>query len=167
LGGVLQKRHVNIILGILAFFVVCAVLLVAGGAWFAMSILDHEDADEQTARAAFSAARERFPGATPIFELRPEGPALTRPVPATGRANLHTMHILNWDPAEESLIRADLPFSLLRMKEGPIDLADAARNGYGGWHGVSIRVSDIERFGPALLMDEELEGGHRVLIWTE
>jgi hypothetical protein len=163
----MQKRHVNIILGVLAFFVVCAVLLVAGGAWFLMSVMDHQEADEQQASAAFTAARARFPGAMPVFELGPDGPALTRPVPETPRVVLHTMHVLNWSPEDQTLTRADLPFSLLRLKEGPIDIAAQGRPGFSVRRGGSIQVSDIERFGPALLMDLREGDGHRILIWTD
>jgi hypothetical protein len=162
----MQKKHVNILLGVLAVFVVCAVVLVAAGAWFAMSVLHHEDADEQAASEAFAKERQHFAGATPVFELRAGGAALTRPVPTTGSGRLTTMHVLNWDPDEESLMRADLPFALLRMKEGPIDIANAASEGQRR-KPVPIRVSDIERFGPALLIDQELEDGQRILIWTD
>ena len=162
----MQKKHVNILLGVIAVIVVCAAVLVAGGAWFALSVFHHEDADPQTATAAFASARERFPGMTPVFELRAGGAAMTRPVPAGAPVRLATMHILNWDPAEESLNRVDLPFSLLRLKEGPIDIVTSAGEGSPRQR-MSIRVSDIERFGPALLMDQELEDGHRVLVWTE
>ena len=160
----MQKRHVNIILGVLAVFVVCAVVLVAGGLWFAMSVFHPQDADEQAATAAFNTVRSQFANAEPIFAMRAGGPVLTRPLPASPRQDLHTLHILNWDPDDESLMRTDLPFALLRLKEGPIEVVDSEA---GEPRGLSLSVGDIERFGPALLMDEELEDKHRLLIWTE
>jgi len=162
----MQKRHVNIILGVLAFFVICAVLLVAGGAWVALSILDHEQADEVRASSAFAAVRAQFAGTKPVFELGPNGPVLTRAVPAVPRVRLQTMHVLNWSAEDESLTRAEIPFSLLRLKEGPIEIAAQGRPGFSVRRGGSIQVSDIERFGPALLMDHQ-EDGHRILIWTD
>ena len=160
----MQKRHANIILGVVAVVVVGALVLVAGGAWFAMSVFHPQEADEQAATAAFNTERSQFSNAPPIFALRAGGPVLTRPLPASTRQDLRTLHILNWDPDEESLMRTDLPFALIRLKEGPIEVVDSVA---GEPQGLSLRVSDIERFGPALLMDEELEDGHRLLIWTE
>lgn len=162
----MQKRHVNIILGVVAFVVVISVVLVAGGAWFVMSVMHREDADEQAAIVAFDAARAKFPGAKPLFELRATGPALTRDMPVSGSGTLHTLHILNWDADEQSLMRADLPFALLRLKEGPIDLANEFAESASPGR-VSIRVSEIEQLGPALLLDDKDEAGHRVLIWTD
>lgn len=162
----MQKRHVNIILGVVAVVVVVCVVLVAGAAWFAMSVMHREDADEKTALVAFDAARAKFPDAKPLFELRSSGPALTRDVPASGRGNLHTLHILNWDADEQALLRADVPFALLRLKEGPIDLANEFGEGYSTQR-VSVRISEIERFGPALLIDNQDEGGDRLLLWTD
>lgn len=162
----MQKRHVNIILGVVAVVVVVCVLLVAGAAWFAMSVMHREDADEQAAISAFDTARAKFQGAKPLFERRAGGPALTRAVPASGADKLHTLHILTWDADEQSLIRAEVPFALLRMKEGPIDIA----NGFAedsSRRRVSIRISEIERFGPALLLDDQDEGGDRLLLWTD
>jgi hypothetical protein len=160
----MQKRHVNIILGILAVFVVCAVVLVAGGAWFAMKVFHYEEADQQAATAAFNAVRSRYGNPTPIFAVRGGNAVLTREIPHSARGELQTLHVLNWNPDDESLFRTDLPFSLLRLKEGPIEVVDSEA---GEPRGLSLRVSDIERFGPALLMDQELEDGHRLLIWTD
>jgi hypothetical protein len=160
----MQKRHANIILGIVAVVVVCTVVLVAGGAWFAMSVFHPQEADEQAATAAFSTVRSQFGSTPPVFALRAGNPVLTRPLPASTRNDLRTLHILNWDPDQESLMRTDLPFALIRLKDGPIEVVDSEA---GEPQGLSLRVSDIERFGPALLMDEELEDGHRLLIWTE
>jgi hypothetical protein len=163
----MQKRHVNIILGLVGIVVVICVLLVAGAAWFAVSVIDLEVADEQAAGVALDAVRAKFDGAKPLFELRSGRPSLTRAVPASGVGNLHTLHILNWDANDNSLIRAELPFALLRLKEGPINLADTIAGGHASQRAVSIRISEIERFGPALLIDDTDEAGDRILVWTE
>jgi hypothetical protein len=162
----MQKRHVNIILGIVGVVVVVCVLLVAGAAWFAISVVDVEVADPQAAVVAIDVVRAKFDGAKPLFELRSGRPTLTRAVPAAGSGSLHTLHVLNWDADDHSLIRADVPFALLRLKEGPIDLASGIAGAYQAQR-ISIRVSEIERFGPALLVDDTDEAGDRILVWTE
>ena len=162
----MQKRHVNIILGVVAGVVVICVVLVAGAAWFAMSAIHREDADEKTALGVFDGARAKFPGAKPLFEVRSDGPALTRTLPASNGGSLHSLHILSWNADEQALLRADVPFALLRLKEGPIDLADGFAEGRSSRR-MSIRVSEIERFGPALLLDHQDESGDRLLLWTD
>jgi len=167
----MNKRRTNIILGILGAIVVVIVLLVAGGAWLITSVLHRQEADEVSAKATFAAARAHFKGAKPLFELGPDGPVLTRPVPATVWATtLHTMHVLIWESDEQRLTRADVPLALLRLTDSPIDFFRFTE----GRHGrsprqrvASIRLSELERFGPALLADTEVEPGHPVLVWTD
>jgi hypothetical protein len=80
------------------------------------------------------------------------------------------MHVLHWQPDERSLTQLDLPFALLRLKDGPLDIIrfiNVASGSYPMQSVVSIRISEIEQFGPTLLIDQQLEDDHRVLVWTE
>jgi hypothetical protein len=163
----MQRKHVNILLAVAGTIVVICVVLVAAGVWFASSMFHEQDADEQTAAAAMEAVRTRFTGATPVFELRPGGPVLTRPVPASAPPGmLRTMHALMWDPRDQSLARYELPFALLRLKEGPIELGSAMGGAFPMEKG-TVRVRDIEQFGPSLLFDQDTPDGGHALIWTE
>lgn len=166
----MTKRQVNIILGVLGAVVVVVVVMLAGVAWFATSAFHRQDADEAAASAAFDAARTRFKGATPVIELREGAPVLTRVVPASSDGSLRTMHVLHWSAQEGMLTTLDLPFALLRFRDSPVDIVrfvNVAGNSEPIRQRVTLRISDIERFGPALLLDQELEDGHRVLVWTE
>ena len=166
----MAKRRRNIILGILAAIIFVVVILVAGGAWLIMSVLHRQDADQAQADATFEATRGQFKGAMPVFELRPDGVRLTRPIPATSSGIvLHTMHFLVWDPDQERLTQADVPLALLRWKDSPIDVLQFSpgSRGRSSRRAMSIRLSELERYGPALLVDQELEEGRPILIWTE
>jgi hypothetical protein len=167
----MNKRRTNIILGILGGIVLVIVVLVAGSAWLITSVLHRQDADEISAKAAFEAARARFKGATPVFELGPNGPVLARPVPAAAPATtLHTMHVLIWEPDEQRLTRADVPLALLRLTDSKIDFFQftEAPKGLSRRQQVGrIRLSELERFGPALLADNEVEPGRPILVWTD
>lgn len=37
-------------------------------------------------------------------------------------AKLHTLHFMAWNRENGRLTRADIPFALVRLKEGPVDL---------------------------------------------
>lgn len=167
----MTKRQVNIILGVLAAVVLVVIVMLAGVAWFATSAFHRQDADEAAASVAFEGARARFKGETPVLEVRQGAPVLTRVVPVSpAAATLHTMHVMHWSAGERTLTTLNLPFALLRFRDSPIDIVRFVNVAGGSepvQQKVTLRISDIERFGPALLLDQELEDGHRVLVWTE
>ena len=56
------------------------------------------------------------------------------------------------------------------MRNGPIDVmyeGDPNPSGLRMKTSTSIRVADIERFGPALLVDGDMPDGGHVVIWSE
>lgn len=167
----MTKRQVNILLGILGAIVLVVIVMLAGAAWFATTAFHRQGADEAAASVAFEGARARFKGETPVLEVREGAPVLTRVVPGSSAgARLHTMHVMHWSASEGALTTLNLPFALLRLRDSPIDIvrfANVAGNGEPIQQKVTLRISDIERFGPALLLDQEFEDGHRLLVWTE
>jgi hypothetical protein len=50
------------------------------------------------------------------------------------------------------------PIGILRFVDNPTEPRQKA---------VSLRMSDLDRFGPSLLVDQRSEDGHRVLVWTD
>lgn len=169
--SIVKKRTANILLAVFGTVVVCVLLLVAGGVWLAMSVFHRQNTNEATATATLDAARARFNGAAPVFEVHAGGPALTRPIPTTDPvAHLRTMHFILWDSDRQTLTQADVPLALLRFRDSPIDVmqfANGSGRGYPSDNVVSIRLSELERFGSALLLDQEMEDGHRLVVWTE
>ena len=79
------------------------------------------------------------------------------------------MHFILWDSDEQTLTQADVPLGLLRLHDSPIDVFRLATSGRGDSRQrmMSVRLSELDRFGPALLVDHDLEDGNRVLVWTE
>jgi hypothetical protein len=62
--------------------------------------------------------------------------------------------------------RVDLPFSLLRMRDGLFRVkAEPGADGLS--FSTSLRVSDVERYGPSLLVDDNMPDGGHVLIWSD
>jgi hypothetical protein len=163
-----MRKGIKILLAVIA---VCGVLLVAGvvgGVLFIRSHLDREVTDPQAARSAMDAARQRFGGAKPIIALDNDGPLLNRPVPARpAAARLQTVHIIQWDPDDAALVRADLPFALLRIKDGPIRIGASMAHGFRVERAFQLTGEQIERFGPALLFDQDMPDGSHFVIWTE
>jgi hypothetical protein len=115
----------------------------------------------------FDAVRARFPGQAPLIQFVDDRPQYVadRATRAPSTTPLKTMHVMAWDEDEEQLVRFSIPFWLLRLKSGPIQLSAYSQ----GWddRGVSFKVEDIERAGPGLILDVNEVSDGRVLIWAE
>jgi hypothetical protein len=123
--------------------------------------------DSNNAVEQFDAVRARYPGQQPLLQMV-DGRAQfiaergSKSGPVT--TPLKTMHMMAWDDDEGQLVTFSIPFWLLRLKSGPIELSAYSQ----GWddRGVSFRIEDLERAGPGIVMDFAERDG-RVLIWAE
>lgn len=156
-------RTLMIVVGVLILF---AVLGLASALWLFASSVDVGKADAASARQRFDEIRQRFGGVAPVLHIRDGEPVLARRPPAQGAGvRLSTMRIVHWDPGDDSFSRIDLPFWLLRLKSGPIEIV-SDQSPFGD-NELGLTVEELERYGPTLVLDHEDEDGGRVLIWTE
>lgn len=162
-----KRKWIPIVLGILVVFVVLAI----GGIVFVVSFmrqnLDIASMSATSADDEFAKQRERFAGKKPLIEIvdgRPQYLGDRAGAPSS-TVPLKTMHVMAWDDDEGKLVTFSLPFWLLRLKSGPIQLSAYSQ----GWddRGVSFRVEDLEKHGPGLLMDLSEPAEGRVMIWVE
>lgn len=161
-----MKKSTATILTIVGVVVCVGMLGVAFAAWMFVSNVERSTTDEQSATAAFDEARARFAGATPVFELLDDEEAVVRrPPPSERGQKLNTMRVIVWDPDEGNLVRVNLPYWLLRLKSGPIEVISDARSGRG--RRLDITIEQLESYGPALLIDHEGRHGERVIVWQE
>jgi hypothetical protein len=162
----MTKKQRTILLAVLAIAGVLVIAVVGTGIWILRSLVENVSMNEAAATRSFDDVRARFGDTGPVVALR-EGPVLLRRPPETQpAATVKTLHILRWDDGAERMSRIDLPFSLLRMRDGLFRLK-AEPNATGLSFSTSLRVSDIERYGPALLVDDTMPNGDRVLIWSD
>ena len=162
----MTKKQKTILLAILAIAGVLVIAVVGTGIWVVRSLVENVSMSEAAATRSFDDVRARFGDRGPVFGLR-DGPVLLRRPPETQpAATLKTLHIQRWDDHTERMSRIDLPFSLLRMKDGLFRLK-ADPNATGLSFSTSLRVADIERYGPALLVDDNMANGDHVLIWSD
>jgi hypothetical protein len=156
-----QSTILMIVLGV----VICVIVVgVGSAAWLYLSAVESIDADEASAIRSFDDVRARFKGAVPILELREGQPALVRKEPDVAPVHqLQNAQILSWNAEDQTLTRITLPFWLLRLKTSPIDLTPAG----GGAAPITLTLEDVERYGPALLLDYTDEDGKRSIVWTE
>ena len=161
----MAKKRSTLVLVIVGI-AVCGGMLFAGGlVWFFTSALERSPANEATAEARFQELRDRFSGVTPIFVMGPNGPVLNRkPPPTRATGQLRTMHLLGWDCNDEELVRVTIPFWMIRMKPGDINVSSSEGNRRVR---LSLSADDLEGYGPTLLLDHTDEEGYRLVLWTE
>lgn len=162
----MKRTHATIltaVIGVLAFLAIVGVSL---GAWFFASAFEQETADEPAAAASFEGIRQRFAGSEPVLDVvEHEKAVLRRQPPAEpSTRRLERLQVMAWDPDDQGLSRVTLPFWLLRLKRGPIEMSSKVMVNQ---HQIDLTVEQVERYGPTLLLDHQAKGGDRLLIWTE
>lgn len=143
-------------------FIFCLVVVLSLGAWFFASVFDATTVEAASVEPRFAEIRGRFTGG-PVFAIERghDARVVREPPAAPATTELRTIHVRHWKPDEQRLQDLALPFWLLRLKH----LSFSVSSTRAGLQGVT--AEQIERFGPALLVDYEDPGGERLLIWTE
>jgi hypothetical protein len=161
------KTWVWVVIGIAVFCVLVLVALV-GGAFFYMSHhIQAKSATPASAAREFDAVRSGFAGQPALIELDRNGHFLRantdRPAPPHA-SSPDQLHVLAFDPSDGRIVRFSIPFWLLRMKphNATIDLNGSRMD----LEDLKLTVQDLERQGPALIVDHQAPDGDRVLVWS-
>jgi len=160
------KTWVWIVAGVVGLGILGIVAMAAVGLWFVRSHVDVRQTTVTAASSDFDAVRARFASQKPLIELDDHGEFIRantdRPVSAVRPESLNVMA---FDPNDDKVVRMDLPFWLLRLKQGGTrfsmggDDVDLAK--------LRLTVEDLERFGPTLILDHKDHNGARVLVWSQ
>lgn len=161
------KTWVWVVIGVAAFCVLSLVAVV-GGAFFYMSRhIQTKTATPASAAREFEAVRSGFAGQRPLIELDHSGRFLRantdRPSPPHVVVP-DQLYVLAFDPGDGRIVKFSIPFWLLRMKTGNarIDLNGNRMD----LEDLRLTVQDLERQGPALIVDHQAPDGDRVLVWS-
>lgn len=161
-----KRTWVWVVIGVFFVLLVLAIAGITFTVAFFRQSMTVTDVSEDKAGSEFEAVRARFPGQQPLIRLVDGRPEYVddRGSKSASTTPLTTMRVMAWDDDEGKLVTFAVPFWLLRMKSGPIQLSAYSQ----GWddRGVSFRIEDLERAGPGIVMDFSERDG-RVLIWAE
>jgi len=162
-----RRTWIWVVLGIVIALTIGCLALVGTGVYVVSRTVSVQAADRDAAAREFEAVRERFAGQAPLFQLEAGGRVSAEgfrrraaeysgPLPAA-------LHVLVWNDREARLVRFSLPFWILRFSSRGrsslrVDEFDLGR--------LDISPDDLERAGPALVLDHEEAGAH-VIVWTE
>lgn len=159
------------VIGVAALFIIGIIAVAGAGLYFVTRQVQVREASPARAQSLFEQRRERFKDVKPLIELDTDG-EIVRSRLGEVRANAHpsstsldALHVLAWDADDEKVVQVSVPFWLLRLKRGPIDVfSDTAGLARADLH---ITVDELEALGPSLLIDHRGRNGDRVLIWTQ
>jgi hypothetical protein len=166
-----SKTWIWVVVALLVVGFVAFLAVVAAGFLFVARQVQTEPASALSAADAFAAARARFEGQEPIIQIHAGGGVvrtrITRTPPAEGAGpSPESMHVMVWDPKESRIVRVTLPFWLLRLSNrGSIHFS--SKRTHLSFEHLELTVDDLAKYGPALIVDQEMPSGERVLIWTQ
>jgi hypothetical protein len=159
-----MRTWVKATLGGVALIAVGVVALAGTGAYFVFRHLEKRTGGEPEAVQAINAVKARFGPRPPLIEIADPHRAdirINRPDEASP-SRVDTVHIINWKSDTGELIRADVPLWLMRFSSVNIlsQLGIAPEK-------FRLTVSDIERYGPGIVVDYGSPGASRVLLWVD
>lgn len=162
------KTWVWVVVAIIVVGILGLVAMAGVGFYFFSQHIDTRAASPATAARDFDEIRAKFTGQMPLIELDDRGRFLRantdRPT-ATQVTTPEHLYVLAFDPDEGRIVRVSVPFWLLRLKSGNatvdfkgqrMDLED-----------LRLSVEDLERYGPALIVDHKSADGERVIVWSQ
>jgi hypothetical protein len=132
-------------------------------AWRAVTV---EDAPRAVAERRIASVRAGLPSTAPLIDIDDEGRAVRMSSPGDGAARpIARLKALGWRAADQRLVSADIPFWFFKLK-GPAARYALAGTGFD-LDRLGVTPADIERFGPAVIVDHTSRDGSRLLVWTE
>ena len=160
-----SRKVLWIVLGVVGFIVLCIVGLAAFGFYVLASNMQMQQASTVEASASFDEVRARFKESPILLIDDQKRVTLSRPLPAQPPPDKpQTMHVMAYDDEESRIVRVTIPFWMLRMSRENIKLG--AGEGID-FEQLQMSAEELERYGPALLVDHRDRRGKRVLIWTQ
>jgi hypothetical protein len=163
-----RKTWLWVLVGICAMGLVVLIAAAGAGVYYVTRHVQSEASSSAEAIRTFDAVKTAFADKRPLYELdRGEQPRATRPLSSlpTAKVPPKDLWVLVWDPENERVIKLSLPFWMLRVGKQKFSLPQ----GHGGvdLDHLDLDLKQLERIGPALVIDYRHPEGARVLLWTQ
>lgn len=162
------KTWIWIIAGFLGVCVVVLLAVAGAGVYFVSQHINAKKASTTDALHQFEEARSMLKDKKPILELdrlgHPREVQRTEQLP-TSTVKPTDMVILAWNPERGRIVRFSLPFWLLHIGHRKVDLFSSGDN--FDVDRLNVDINELERIGPAFVLDYVTMNGERILIWTQ
>jgi hypothetical protein len=163
-----SKKWVPIIVGIVIFVVLVGAGLLGGLAYLLSQQMTIKEVPAAEGAAEFERVAASLAGQMPFIEL-PEGDfngriQVHRELETKETGSVSRIHMRAWSERDRKLVRADLPFWLLRLGG-----SHPVRFNSGPGSDIALRITpeEIDRRGPGLILRHSNSRGEHVLIWTD
>ncbi len=161
------KTWLWIIVGFIGICVLGLVAIAGAGVYFVSHHISVQKTSSSQALRVLDSTRARF-NTKPLIEIDAfDRPREGRPVAdlPTSNATPRSLYVLAWNPDEDKLARVSVPFWVLSLGRHKIDILKSSR-GFN-FESLNLDIPELERIGPALVLDYRTPSGERVLIWTQ
>lgn len=162
------KTWIWVVAGFLGVCVLVLFAIAGTGVYFVSQHIATKTTSSADALHEFDTAREALKGKTPLLELdrlgRPRQLRRTESMP-TSPVRPTDMVILAWNPDRGHIVRVSLPFWLLHFGRRKVDLLDNSNS--FDIDRLNIDIAELDRIGPAFVLDYVTVSGERVLVWTK
>ena len=159
-----MRTWVKATLGGVALIAVALVALGATGAYFVMRHMEKRATSEVQAVQEIDSVKARFGSRAPLIEIIDPERAdirINRPVEASA-SRVDTIHVINWKGDTAELSRTDVPLWLMRFST--VNIASQLGIAPAKFR---LTVSDVERYGPGIVVDYGSQGNFRLLVWVD
>jgi hypothetical protein len=164
------KTWVWIVVGVVALGILGVIVLAGVGFYLFSQHVQTEAVAAEDAEVRFADIRQRYgKDARPVIELDDRGDLLRTNPDRQAPVDAPTptaLHVMAYDADDNRIVRLSVPFWLLRLQKG-----GNARIDLGGrrvdLEELKLTVEDLERMGPALIVDHRDRRGQRVLVWSQ
>lgn len=144
----------------------CAI--AGAGVYFVSQHVNTSSVSAGDALKQFEDARARFKDQQPLIEIdASERVTQVRTIAdlPTAPAKATTLVVMAWDPNDERIVNLRIPLWVLSIGDQKVDLGVGAES--FDLRRLNLDVKDLERIGPALVLDVKSPTGDRALIWTQ
>jgi hypothetical protein len=158
-----MRTWVKATLGGVALIAVAIGALAATGTYFVFRHMEKRAGSEAEAVQTIDAVKARFGSRPPLVEIIDPQRAeirINRPVEASA-PRVDTIHIINWKSDPGELIRTEVPLWLMRFST--VNIASQLGIAPAKFR---LTVSDVERYGPGIVVDYGSQGAFRLLVWV-
>jgi hypothetical protein len=162
------RTWVWVVVAIAVVGILGMVALAGVGIYYFSRHIDTKAATPAAAAHEFEEVKRRFDGRPPLIELDDHGRLvrsnIKRPAPSNARKP-EELRVLAFDPDSERIVSLTVPFWLLRLKMGNTQIQLGESN--MSLEDLRLSAEELERHGPALVIDHKARDGERVLVWSQ
>jgi hypothetical protein len=162
------KTWVWVVVAVVVIGVLGIIATAGVGIYFFSRHIQTRTESPAIAARDFDQIGSRFEGQRPLIELDQHGRYLrsnTDRQAASGAKTPDALHVMAFDPDDGRIVRVTIPFWLLRLK---LRGSTINFNGHSmELEDLKLTVGDLERYGPALVVDHRAPSGQRVVVWSE